>query len=74
MILFRTEWVESTLQYHFSDQKLALYNFDIIGLIKFRHLAILAISPNGYFGYFSPGPNQIISKLGSFWSHILVLH
>ena len=50
--LFWTGWAKLSLQYHFSTQNLMLYNFCLMVLSKFRHLATLAISPYGYLWLF----------------------
>ena len=50
-LLLWTASFKWSLWYQFSTQHLIPYNFQLIGLAKFRHLAILAIF-GGYFGYF----------------------
>ena len=51
-VLFWTGWAKLSLQYHFSTQTLMLYNFCLMVLSKFHHLATLAISTYGYLWRF----------------------
>ena len=64
-LLLWTASFKWSLWYQFSTQNLMLYKFHIIGLAKFRHLAILAIF-GGYFGYFLKRPRFVHFEIDSF--------
>ena len=50
MLLLWTAWSELSLWYQFSTQNLMPSKFHLMGLAKFRQLAILAVS-GGYFSW-----------------------
>ena len=51
LVHLRTGSTELSLRYQFSTQNLTLYNIQLMALVKFRQMAILAIF-GGDFGYF----------------------
>ena len=74
MSLLWTAWPKWSLWYQFSTQNLMPCKFHLIGLAKFRQVAILAVFW-GYFGYFlSPGYTNIVETyLKSFSSWYLTI-